>query len=44
MIMIMSLLHSRGPGLFLEYISVRTYSLRDHTGQQYNHEGEMGRL
>jgi hypothetical protein len=32
----------RGLGLFLEYLSVRTCSLDDHRGKQYNHEGGMG--
>jgi hypothetical protein len=41
--MIMNLWHCRGLGLFLEYLSIRTYSLRDHPRQQYNHEGGMGR-
>jgi hypothetical protein len=27
----------------LEYFSVRTCSLDDHPGKQYNHEGGMGR-
>jgi hypothetical protein len=40
--MIMSLWHFRGLGLFPEYLSVRTYSLRDHPGKQYNHEGDIG--
>ena len=31
----------RGLRLFLEYLSVRTCSLRDHSGQQYYHEGGM---
>jgi hypothetical protein len=29
--------------MFLEYFSVRTYSLDDHPGKQYSHEGGMGR-
>jgi hypothetical protein len=28
--------------LFSEYIFVRTCSLDDHLGKQYNHEGGMG--
>jgi hypothetical protein len=30
-------------GRFTKYLSVRTWSLRDHLGQQYNSEGGMGR-
>jgi hypothetical protein len=40
--MMMNLWYFRGLGLFPEYLSVRTCSLRDHAGQQYNHEGGMG--
>jgi hypothetical protein len=32
-----------GLELFHECLSIRTCSLRDHPGQQYNHEGGMGR-
>jgi hypothetical protein len=42
MIMIINLWHFRVLELFLGYLSVRTYSLRDHLGEQYNHEGGMG--
>jgi hypothetical protein len=42
MIMIMNLWHFRWLRMFPEYLSVRTCSLRDCLGQQYNHEGGMG--
>jgi hypothetical protein len=41
--MMMNLGYFRGLELFPEYISVRTGSLDDHPGKQYNHEGGMGR-
>jgi hypothetical protein len=41
--MIMSLWHFRGLMWFPECLSVRTYSLRDHPRQKYNHERVMGR-
>jgi hypothetical protein len=41
MIMMMNLCYFRGLGLFPEYLSVRTCSLDDHPGKQYNHEGGM---
>jgi hypothetical protein len=40
--MMLNLWHFRGLGLFPEYLSVRTYSLRDHSGKKGNHEGAMG--
>jgi hypothetical protein len=40
----MNMWYFRGLRLFPEYLSVRTYSLHDHPGKQYNHEGGMGRL
>jgi hypothetical protein len=43
LIIMMNLCYFRGLGLFLEYLSVRTYSLYDHPEKQYNHEGGMGR-
>jgi hypothetical protein len=43
LIMVMILRHSRGLERFLECLSVRTGSLDDHPGKQYNHEGGMGR-
>jgi hypothetical protein len=41
--MMVYLWHLRGLELFLEYLSVRTYSLDDRPGKQCNHEGGMGR-
>jgi hypothetical protein len=38
--MVLSLCYFRGLGLFLEYLSVRTCSLDDHPGKQY--EGGIG--
>jgi hypothetical protein len=35
--------HFRGLGLFPEHLSVRAYSLRDHSEKQYNYKGGMGR-
>jgi hypothetical protein len=40
--MMMNLYHFRGLGLFPEYLSVRTCSLDDHLGKQYNYESGMG--
>jgi hypothetical protein len=41
-IMMLYLCHSRGLERFLECLSVRTCSLDDRLGKQYNHEGGMG--
>jgi hypothetical protein len=41
LIMMMILRHLRGLERFLECLSVRTGSLDDHPGKQYNHEGGM---
>jgi hypothetical protein len=43
LIMMMNLCDFRGLRLFPKYLSVRTCSLDDHLGKQYNHEGRMGR-
>jgi hypothetical protein len=40
--MIMNLWHFRGLKMFPEYLSIRTYKLRDYPEKQYNHEGGMG--
>jgi hypothetical protein len=40
--MMMSLCYFWGLRLFPEYLNVRTCSLDDHLGKQYNHEGGMG--
>jgi hypothetical protein len=40
--MMIYLRHLRGLERFLEYLSVRTSSLDDRPGKQYNHEGGMG--
>jgi hypothetical protein len=34
----------RGLVLIPEYLLVRTYSVDDHPGKQYNHDGGMGHL
>jgi hypothetical protein len=41
--MVIYLWQLRGLERFLEYLSVRTYSLDDRPGKQCNHEGGMGR-
>jgi hypothetical protein len=41
--MMIYLWHLRGLERFLEYRSVRIYSLDDRPGKQCNHEGGMGR-
>jgi hypothetical protein len=43
LIMMMILRHLRGLERFLECLSVRTDSLDDHPGKQYNYEDGMGR-
>jgi hypothetical protein len=42
--MMMNLWYFRGLGLFPEYLSVRTCSLDDHLGKQYNQEVEWDAL
>jgi hypothetical protein len=41
-LIMINLYHFRGLELFLEYLSVETCSLDDHSRKKYNHEGGMG--